>query len=112
MFEIPSFDDLLSIFQICSNDLRQTLLTLQFLIQSSSIKSLSNNILNENNSIITKPQWQSSQIFDTMYYSYLNKSSNESNLQRFFDDLTEKYTNEYQQTNLILTNQNKDNAKR
>lgn len=106
MFEVPSFNDLLLLFQSCSNDLRQTLSTLQFLVQSSNISSCSSD---ENNTKLSKPQWQSSQIFDAIYYSYLNEQWNESSLKIFFDDLTRKYTSEYKESHLLLV---KNDAKR
>jgi hypothetical protein len=112
MFEVSSLDDLKLLFQSCSCDLRQTLLTLQFFVQSSSRKNLPKYSFEENNTIISKPQWQSSRIFDAMYYSYLNKQWNESILSTFFDDLTRKYTSEYQQSHLLLINQSQNNAKR
>jgi len=108
MFEVPSLDDLKLLFQSCSCDLRQTLSTLQFLVQSSIIKYS----LEEKNSIISKPKWQSSHIFDAIYYSYLNEQWNESILKIFFDDLTRKYTSEYQQSHLLLINHRKNDAKR
>lgn len=110
MLEVPSLDDLLLIFQTCSYDLRQTLSTLQFLVQSPSSKK--KDLSDKKNSAISKAEWQSSQIFDAMYYSHLNEYSNDSFLQIFFDDLTKKYTTEYQQSHSLLLNQSKNNAKR
>jgi len=112
MLEVPSLDDLISLFQSCSYDLRQTLSTLQFLVQSSTIENLPKYSLEENNTRISKSQWQSSHIFDAIYYSHLSEKWNESILQTFFDDLTRKYTSEYQQSHLLLVNQNKNDAKR
>jgi hypothetical protein len=112
MLEVPSLDDLILLFQSCSCDLRQTLSTLQFLVQSSIRKNLSKYSLEEKNSIISKPKWQSSHIFDAIYYSHLNEQWNESILKIFFDDLTRKYTSEYQQSHLLLINHRKNDAKR
>jgi hypothetical protein len=112
MFEVPSLDDLKLLIQSCSCDLRQILLTLQFLVQSSNIKNLPKYSFKENNTIISKSQLQSSRIFDAMYYSHLNKQWTESILSIYFDDLTRKYTSKYQQSHLLLINQSKNNAKR
>jgi type VI protein secretion system component VasK len=112
MFEIPSFDDLSSLFQSCSSDLRQTLLILQFLAQSSVVNNLSKHPSEENNSLISTPKFQSSRIFDAMYYSYLNEQWNESMLKIYFDDLTRKYTSEYNQAHHLLLNSNKYNPTR
>ncbi|CAF3692369.1 unnamed protein product [Rotaria sp. Silwood1] len=112
MFEVCSLDDLTRLFQHCSCDLRQTLLTLQFLVQSSSITNSPKYPLEENNSIISKPRWQSSCIFDAMYYSHLDEQWNESILKIFFDDLTIKYTSEYEKSHLLLLNHSKNDAKR
>jgi hypothetical protein len=112
MFEIPSFDDLISLFRICSSNLRQTLLTLQFLVQSSVINTPWKSVSEERDSIISKTKWQSSHVFDTMYYSHLADQWNESPLKIFFDDLTRKYTSEYDQSHCLLINQNENNAKR
>ncbi|CAF4015450.1 unnamed protein product, partial [Rotaria sp. Silwood2] len=112
MFEVSSLDDLIRLFQYCSCDLRQTLLTLQFLVQSSTITNIQNCSSEENNSIISKPKLQSSHIFDAMYYSYLSEQWNESSLKIFFDDLTIKYTSEYEKSHLLLINHSKNDAKR
>ena len=112
MFEVPSLNDLILLFQSCSCDLRQTLSTLQFLAQSSCITNIPSCSSDENNTIILKPKWQSSRIFDAMYYSHLNEQWNPSSLRTFFDDLTIKYTSEYKQSHLLLINQSKNDAKR
>ncbi|CAF4038174.1 unnamed protein product [Rotaria sp. Silwood2] len=112
MFEVSSLDDLIRLFQYCSCDLRQTLLTLQFLVQSSTITNIQKCSSEENNSIISKPKLQSSHIFDAMYYSYLSEQWNESSLKIFFDDLTIKYTSEYEKSHLLLINHSKNDAKR
>jgi hypothetical protein len=112
MFEVPSLNDLISLFQSCSCDLRQTLLMLQFLAQSSNIINTPCCSSNESNTIISKPKWQSSRMFDAMYYSHLNEQWNESSLKLFFDDLTIKYTSEYKQAHLLLVNHSKNDAKR
>jgi len=109
MFELPSLDNLTSLFRICSSDLRQTLSTLQFLVQSSNINTPS---FEEKNSIISKATWQSSRIFDAMYYSHLAEQSHESPLKKFFDDLTRNYTCEYDQSHSLLVNLTENNAKR
>jgi hypothetical protein len=108
MLEIPSFDELISLFQSCSCDLRRSLLTLQFLAQSSSVPIVSTN----QNSIITKPQWQSSRIFDAVYYSHLREQWDESILKTLFDDLTLKYNSDYEQSHLLLLNRSKNDSKR
>lgn len=108
MFEIPSIDDLISLYQSCSCDLRQSLLTLQFLAQSSSISIPCTNQISINN----QPKLQSSCIFDTMFYSYLAEQWEESILKILFDNLTKKYTSEYEQSHLLLTNQSKNDSKR
>ncbi|CAF1375268.1 unnamed protein product [Rotaria sordida] len=110
MLEIPSFDDLISLCQLYSYDLRRILLTLQFLAQSSiiSISSVNKTLINNNN----KPKLQSSHIFDTMFYSYLREQWNESILKIHFDNLTIKYTSEYEQSYRLLTNHSKNDSKR
>jgi hypothetical protein len=108
MLEIPSFDELISLFQSCSCDLRQSLLTLQFLAQSSSIPISYPNKISINN----KPKLQSSRIFNTMFYSYLCEQWDESILKTLFDNLTRKYTSEYEQSHLLLTNHIKNDSKR
>ena len=107
MLEVPSIDELSTVFQSCSSDLRQTLLILQFLAQSSVINS--NPSSEEYLPKISKAKWQSSRIFDAMYYSYLGEQWNESNLKTYFDDLTRKYTLEYKQSQEFLI---KDNPQR
>jgi hypothetical protein len=108
MLEIPSLDDLISFCQSCSCDLRQSLLTLQFLAQSSSFPISCTDEISMNN----KPKFQSSRIFDTIFYSYLCEQWDESILKTLFDDLTRKYTSEYEQSHLLLTNQSKNDSKR
>ncbi len=110
MLEIPLLEDLIALFQSCSCDLRRCLLTLQFLAQSSTIPiSYTNKIsINSNN----KPKFQSSGIFDTMYYSYLCEQWDESILKTLFDNLTRKYTSEYEQSHLLLANHSKNDSKR
>ncbi len=109
MIEIPSIDDLISLFQSYSCDLRRCLLTLQFLAQSSIIPISCTNKISINNQ---KPKLQSSRIFDTMYYSYLHEQWNESILKTLFDDLTLKYTSKYEQSHLLLSNHSKNDSKR
>ena len=100
MLEIPSLDELIHLFQSCACDLRRSLLTLQFLAQSSSSSiSPSTTQISINN----QPKFQSSHVFDTMFYSYLNEQWEESILKPLFDDLTRKYTSEYEQSNLVLS---------
>jgi hypothetical protein len=111
MLEVPSLDDLITLFQSCSCDLRQTLSTLQFLAQSSTAIT-SPKCSPKNDSIIPESKWQSSRQFDTMYYSQLGEQWNESILKIFFDDLTRKYTSEYEQTHLSLANHSKNDTKR
>jgi len=108
MLEIPSFDELISLFQSCSCDLRQSLLTLQFLAQSSSISLSCTNKISINN----KPKLQSSRLFDTMYYSYLCEQWDESILKILFDNLTNKFTSQYEQSHLLLINSIKNDSKR
>ncbi|CAF1459355.1 unnamed protein product, partial [Adineta steineri] len=113
MIEIPLLDDLINIFQSCSCDLRQSLLTLQFLTQSSDVSSTCTNkkpSVNNNNN--NKSKFQSSSLFDTMYYSYLCEQWDESILKTLFDDLTKKYTSEYEQSHLLLENHSKNNSKK
>jgi hypothetical protein len=109
MLEIPSLDDLISLVQSRSCDVRQCLLTLQFLAQSSTIPISCTNKISINN---PKPNLQSSRIFDTMSYSYLREQWNESILKTLFDDLTINYTSEYEQSHLLLSNHSKNDAKR
>ncbi|CAF3402597.1 unnamed protein product [Rotaria socialis] len=109
MLEVPSFDELISLCQSCSYDLRRCLLTLQFLAQSSTIENTSIEKTAINN---TKPKLQSSHVFDTMHYSYLGEQWNEPMLKTYFDDLTTKYTSEYEQYHKLLANQNKNDSKR
>lgn len=93
MFEISSLDDLIDLYQTCSCDLRQSLLTLQFLAHSSSsFPSCTTTTLSHK-----QTKFPSSQIFDTMFYSYLRESWDESILKPLFDDLTMKYTSNYEQ---------------
>jgi hypothetical protein len=112
MLEVSSLADLSSLCQSCSYDLRRSLSTLQFLVQSSVLKPLPKYSSEEKNSIILKPHWQSSHIFDAMYYSNLGEQWNKSPLQILFDDLTSKYTSEYKQSHLLLVNHSKNDAKR
>ncbi len=108
MFEISSLDDLIHLYQTCSCDLRRCLLTLQFLAQSSSVSPSCTKQIPTNN----KPKLQSSRLFDTMCYSYLGEQWNESILKTLFDDLTEKYTSEYEQARLVLTKKIENDSKR
>ncbi|CAF0829067.1 unnamed protein product [Adineta ricciae] len=112
MFEIPSSDDLLSLTHSCSNDLRRILLTLQFCLQSSDSSNISDASFSEKQNILSQPKWQSSRAFDAMYYSHLNDQWKESSLKVFFDELTSKYTSEYEQSHLLLHNQSKNNTNR
>lgn len=109
MLEVPSLDDLKKLVQFCSCDLRQILLTLQFLAQSSTEEKTCSK---PENSIISEPKWQSSRIFDAMYYSFLGEQLNESSLKPIFDDLTNKYTSEYKQSHLLLLSKTKSDEKR
>jgi hypothetical protein len=70
------------------------------------LNNLSKSPSEENNSIISKPKWQSSRIFDAMYYSYLDEKWNESILKIYFDDLTQKYTSQYKQSHELLIKTN------
>lgn len=108
MLEIPSLNDLITLFQSCSSDLRRTLLTLQFLAQSSSDPISPPTQISKK----IKPKLQSSRIFDTISYSYLRQQWDESILKTLFDDLTKKYTSEYEQSHLLLLNNSKNNPKR
>jgi hypothetical protein len=108
MLEISSLDDLIHLYQSCSCDLRQCLLTLQFLAQSSSASQSCTNQISINN----KTKFQSSCLFDTMFYSYLSEQWDESILKTLFDDLTEKYTSEYEQSYLVLTKKSENDSKR
>lgn len=107
---MPSLDDLITLFQSCMCDLRRTLLTLQFLAQSSST-SASSSPTSENRRL-NQPTLQSSRLFDTMRYSYLAEQWDESILKTLFDDLTQKYTSDYEQSHLVLGNQRKNDSKR
>ncbi|CAF0829516.1 unnamed protein product [Adineta steineri] len=109
MFEVPSLNDLMLLVQSCSYDLRQILLTLQFLVQSSD---KTNNSIEETDPKISKPKWQSSRIFDAMHYSYLNEQWNEPPLKVFFDDLTRKFTSEYERSHQLLSDPIKNDTKR
>ncbi|CAF4354288.1 unnamed protein product, partial [Rotaria socialis] len=73
MFEVPVLDDLKNLFHFCSCNLRQILLTLEFIAQTSTVKNIEISASEENNSTISKPKWQSSRIFDAMYYSHLGE---------------------------------------
>ncbi len=108
MLEISSLDDLIHLYQTCSCDLRRCLLTLQFLGQSSTISSICTNQI----SIHNKTKFQSSHLFDTMFYSYLGEQWDESILKILFDDLTEKYTSEYEHARLVLTKKIENDSKR
>lgn len=109
MLEIPSYDELISLCQTCSYDIRRCLLTLQFLAQSSTIAtSYENETLAEK----TKPKFQSSRKFDAVRYSYLREQWSESMLKTYFDDLTLKYTSEYEQSYQLLSNPSKNDSKR
>lgn len=109
MLEISSFEHLISLVQSCSCDLRRSLLTLQFLAQSSqNSSSHANEILNSTN----KPKFQSSCIFDTMFYSYLREQWDESILKTYFDNLTIPYTSQYEQSYSLSKNRTQNNAKR
>lgn len=110
MYEVPALDDLSNLIQFCSNDLRQILLTLQFLVQSSSTKT--KYPPSNDNLTMTKPKWQSSGVFDAMYYSHLGEQWNESPLKVFFDDLTKNYTSKYNQSHLLLMNHSKNDTER
>ena len=112
MFEISSLNDLLLLFQSCSCDLRRTLLTLQFLLQSSDRINTLHSPSHETNPTMSQPTWPSSPIFDAMYYSHLHEQWDDSSLKIFFDDLTRKYTSEYNQSHLLLVNPNENNAAR
>lgn len=94
MLEISSLNDLI---ESCSCDIRRSLLTLQFLAQSSSSipsQSCTNTILAEKSS-----KFPSSQIFDALSYSYLREQWDESILKPLFDDLTSKYEQPVKQIN-------------
>lgn len=95
MFEISSLDDLIDLFQSCSCDIRQSLLTLQFLAQSSS--SISSQSCTKTTLSHKPTKFPSSQIFDTMSYSYLREQWDESILKPLFDDLTVNYRSNYEQ---------------
>lgn len=110
MLEILVLNDLIALFQSCSCDLRQSLLTLQFLAQSSPI-SCTDQISTEQTTE-EKSKLQSSRLFDTMYYSYLVEQWDESILKTLFDDLTSKYTCEYEQSHLLLANHCKNDSKK
>jgi hypothetical protein len=47
-----------------------------------------------------------------MFYSYLSEQWDESILKTLFDDLTEKYASEYEQSYLVLTKKNENDSKR
>ncbi|CAM4778548.1 unnamed protein product [Rotaria magnacalcarata] len=112
MLEVPVLDDLKNLFHFCSCNLRQTLLTLEFLAQTSTVENVEKSSSEENNSTISKPKWQSSRIFDAMYYSHLGEQWNESPMKILFDDLTVKYTSKYKQSHLLLLNHSKTDEKR
>jgi len=92
MYEISSLNDLVSLFKHCSSDLRQTLLTLQFLVQSNDEHDQS--IVNKEELLSTQvqPCWQSARVFDAMFYSYFNQQSNDSPMKSLFDNLTDQFT--------------------
>ncbi|UJR15561.1 hypothetical protein I4U23_002500 [Adineta vaga] len=109
MLEVPSLDDLIILFQSCFCDLRRSLLTLQFLTQSTSISCTDSVSIERTHN---KPKLQSSRLFNTMHYSYLAEQWDESILKTLFDDLTQKYTSEYEQSHLLLENRTKNDSKR
>lgn len=95
MLEVPLLDDLIHLFQSCACDLRRTLLTLQFLAQSSSTMPVQSST---GLSSASPTKFPSSKVFDTMFYSYLHEQWEESLLKPLFDDLTSKYTSDYEQS--------------
>ena len=109
MIEIPSFDNLVSLIQSCSCDLRRSLLTLQFFVQSSAASVCCPNQVLTNN---YQPKLLNYRIFDTISYSYLSEKWNESILKTHFDRLTTKYTIEYEQFYRLLMNQINNDSKR
>jgi len=108
MLEIPSQNDLIDLFQSCACDLRRALLTLQFLGESSSNSTRSVTKILSNN----QPKFPSSNVFDTMFYSNLHEQWDESILKPLFDDLTKKYTSEYEQCNSQLMKTISNNSQR
>lgn len=110
MYEISSSNDLISLFKSCSSDLRQTLSTLQFLVQSNEeLKSIE---IKENSSTLIQPCWQSARVFDAMFYSYFNQQSNDSQMKNLFDNLTEEFTSKYEQTHELLMKKSLNDTKR
>ena len=93
MFEISSLNDLI---ESCTCDIRQSLLTLQFLAQSSS-SSISSQSCTKTTLSHKPTNFPSSQIFDTMSYSYLREQWDDSILKPLFDNLTANYRSNYEQ---------------
>ncbi|CAF4837329.1 unnamed protein product, partial [Rotaria socialis] len=79
---------------------------------TSTVKNIEISASEENNSTISKPKWQSSRIFDAMYYSHLGEQWNESPMKILCDDLTVKYTSKYKQSHWLLLNNSKTDEKR
>lgn len=109
MLHVPSLEQLRSLHQSCSGDLRRSLLTLQFLAQSS--------IPSPTASTASQPsprrsELLSSRIFDTLYYSHMAESWTPSILQTHFDDLTQKFNIQYEQSHLRESQDSDKNAKR
>ena len=109
MFEAPKLDQLITLFHACSSDLRQTISTLQFLVQSS-VEQFSHQETSP--SPIAFPHWQSSLAFDAMFYSHLSEQPIQSPLKTLFDDLTRDYTSIYTQSNRFIHTAIQNNVKR
>ena len=111
MFEVPSPDDLTSLVHACSNDVRRTISTLQFLAQSSAVVTDQQHPADDKGSD-SIPTWQSSRTFDAMYYSRRGEQWHESPLGTLFDALTVKQTSDYERSRLVLADRSQNNLQR
>lgn len=109
MFEVATLDPIIDLFHACSSDIRQTLSTLQFLVQSS-IEEFSHEETSSSSLLV--PYWQSSLVFDGMFYSHLAEQAIQSPLKTLFDDLTRDSTSIYTQCNRLLHTSVQNNPKR
>ena len=107
--EIVPENALKALIERYSGDVRRILIELQYLSQSEKSEKL---FCPKSKLTKDQGQWQSSSVFDAIFYSRLNEQWNSSPLEPLFDQLTRDYTDKYNRTHQTLVEAHGNNQQR